>query len=102
MTEKQAIELYKSNFWKEMTQKDIAVFQMNEDRLCMPFDVFHKAMEKTLGRPVWTHEFGLNREGLKKELMGESPSPSQEDIINMIPEDKRIIVVTELSDFWNE
>jgi len=93
MTEKQAIALSESGFYKTMTHKQISMFQMFERRLCMPFNVFHEALEKTLGRPVYTHELGFNAEGIKKELLGEKEPPTLEEIINMIPEDKRILVV---------
>lgn len=92
MTKEEAIELHDSEFWVEMTLEDIAKFQMFEEKLCMPFDVFHEAIEKTLGRPVFTHEFGLNYAGIKKELLGEAEAPTTEEIIHMIPEEKRIIV----------
>lgn len=39
LTEEQAKELYNSEFWKDMTDEEIAVFQLHEDRLCMPFEV---------------------------------------------------------------
>lgn len=57
LTEEQAIRLAETKFWETMTDHDIAKFQLFEDRLCMPFGVFHRAIEKALGRPVWTHEF---------------------------------------------
>lgn len=94
MTQEQAIALAESKFWEQMTLRQRAEFQLFERRLCMPFDVFHEAVEKTLGRPVFTHEFGLNLEGLKAELLGERPAPTLEDIIGMIPADKRVIVLT--------
>ena len=92
MTKEEAIALGETKFWEKMTPREIATFQMYEDKLCMPFDVFHKAIEEALGRPVWTHEFGLNREGLRKELTGDAPAPSMEDILNLIPAEKRIVV----------
>ena len=92
MTKDESIKLAESKFWETMTYEEIAKFQMFEPKLCMPFGVFHEAMEKTLGRPVYTHEFGLNYKGLQKELLGECPVPTMEDIINMIPAGKRIIV----------
>ncbi len=58
----------------------------------MPFDVFHEAIEKVLHRPVYTHEFGLNYVGIVLEYLGEKQPPTFEEIINMIPEEKRIIV----------
>lgn len=93
MTKQEAIALYDTQFWEAMSYEERAKFQLFERRLCMPFDVFHEAIEKTLGRPVYTHEFGLNMEGLRKELLGETPAPTMEDIINMIPEEKRVLVV---------
>ena len=92
MTKEQAIALGESKFWEGMTHRQIAEFQMCEKKLCMPFSVFHEAVEKTLGRPVFTHEFGLNYQGLKDELFNGKATPTLEDIINLIPEEKRIIV----------
>ena len=93
LNEKEAIAFGNSGIWKDWTYKQKAAFQLFQDRLCMPFDVYHEAVEKSLNRPVYTHEFGLNRDGLILELCGEKESPSLEDIINMIPEEKRIVVV---------
>lgn len=92
MTREEAIALYESRFWEPMSYYDRAMFQLWEDKLCMPIGVFHEAIEKALGRSVWTHEFGLNREGLKQELLGLRPAPSQSDIFKLIPEDKRILI----------
>ena len=94
LTKQQAIDLGEAIFWEEMTFEERAEFQINQRLICMPFDIFHEAVEKTLGRSVFTHEFGLNLEGLKKELIGERPAPSFEDIINLIPENKRFIILT--------
>jgi len=92
MTREQAVALFDSKFWENMTHREKATFQLFEERLCMPFDVFHEALEKTLERPVFTHELGLNSEGLKAELIGEKAAPSFEEIINLIPKEKRILV----------
>lgn len=92
MTEETAIELYDSGFWEEMTFYDRARFQLFESRLCMPFDVFQEAVEAALGRSVFTHEFA-SQDSLQKELLGESPAPTFEQILDLIPEEKRIILV---------
>lgn len=63
-----AIALYNSGWWNDKSDRDIALFQMNVSELCVPFDVFHGAMERTLKRPVFTHEFGINYNGLLEEL----------------------------------
>ena len=80
MTKKEAIQLYESNFWENMTFEERAKFQLFEPLLCMPFDVFHEAVEKTLGRPVWTHEFGSLGK-LKEEFLGERPAPTFGEIM---------------------
>ena len=59
MTEQEAIAFAESTAWEPMTHRQRAQLQMTQECLCIPFEVFHEAMEKTLGRGVWTHEFGL-------------------------------------------
>lgn len=93
ITKEQAIELARSEFWKDMSYQDIAKFQLHTRCLCMPFGIFHEAVEKALGRSVLTLEFGLDLEGLKKELNGDRPAPTVDDILRLIPEDNRIIMV---------
>ena len=93
LSREQAIALGESEFWKGMTYREIAVFQMLEERSCMPFSIFHEALEKTIGRPIFTHEFGLNFDGLKAELFNGKAPPTLEEIINLIPENKRVLIV---------
>ncbi len=95
LTKEDAIKLFDSNWWIGKSHKDLAMFQLHEPLLCMPFRVFHEAVEESLGRPVFTHEFGLNMEGLMKELRGEAPAPSLADILALIPEDKRVLVLVD-------
>lgn len=90
-TQSEAKALYDSKFWEPMSHRERAEFQLFTDRLCMPFDVFQEAVEKALGRSVWTHEFA-GRDALQQELLGNRPSPTMQEIIDLIPADKRIIV----------
>jgi hypothetical protein len=92
LTREQAKELGESGFWAELTPREIAEFQLFTEQLCMPFGVFHKAIEEVLGRPVWTHEFA-RADSLRAELRGDKGQPTLDEIIDLIPEDKRIIVV---------
>jgi hypothetical protein len=92
MTPQEAIALYDSKFWETMPYADKAKFQLFEDRLCMPFAIYHEAVEKTLGRPVLTHELGLARERLQKELLGDTSTPSLQQLLELIAADKRIIL----------
>jgi len=92
LTEEQAKKLFDCKFWEPMSLRDRALFQMHEKRLCMPFIVFHEAVEKTLGRPVFTHEFAYP-DLIKKELLGDREAPSMEEILGLVPADKRILLV---------
>jgi lysozyme family protein len=92
-TEEEAIAIYNSNVWKDLDNEEIVKLQLFQNRLCMDFGRFHEAMEKVLDRPIWTHEFAKgNCDSLIKEYLGEKDKPSFEDIINLIPEEKRIII----------
>ena len=87
-----AIEFYNTGWWKNKTPKEICDVQLFTEELCMPFDKFHEAFEKCLGRPVFTHEFGLCFDDLVKEYLGEKQAPTLEEIISVLPADKTIVV----------
>jgi len=93
MTKDEAIALAESGFWKTLSYRDRAKFQLFENRLCMPFSVFHEAVEKSLGRPVYTHEFGPGIDRLRKEFLGEAPAPTLQEILGLIPADKRVLII---------
>ena len=93
LNKEQAIAFYENGLWKDMTHRQRAEFQLLTERLCMPFGVFHEAIEVALDRPVYTHEFGLHWDRLQAELHSEADPPSLEDILGMIPEDKLVIVM---------
>jgi len=94
LTEGQAIAIAKSEIWKNWSNEDIVKFQLFQNRLCMDFSRFHEAVEAVLCRPVWTHEFG-SMGGLKEEYLGKKTAPSFEEIMSLIPEDKRVLVVAD-------
>ena len=92
LTKEQALEIAQSGIWKTWTDEEVVKFQLYQKRLCMDFSKFHEAIEKVLGRPVWTHEFAYP-EFLQQEYEGFRPKPSFEEIFNMIPTEKTIFVV---------
>ena len=94
MTREQAVALHDSKFWEALDPVARAEFQLQEARLCMPFDVFHAAVEKALGRPVWTHEFG-DRASLLAELHKQKPPRTMQEILDLIPAEKRLMIVAE-------
>ena len=87
-----AIALANSGWWEGRTPREIAKFQLFTDELSMPFEVFHESLEKALGRPVWTHELALNFDGIAMELLGEKDAPTMKEIIELIPDKKRILI----------
>lgn len=91
MTKEQAVTLADSKFYESLTARQIAEFQLTEDLLCMPFDVFHRALEETLGRPVRTHEL-IDRNALISEMLGDRAAPTFEEILDLIPAEKRIVI----------
>lgn len=56
-----------NRWWKSDDKRVIGYYQLMDPILLVPFDKFHESIEFLLGRPVWTHELGLNWEGLKAE-----------------------------------
>lgn len=94
LNREQAIAFHDSKAYEAMSHRGRALFQMEQNLLCMPFGVFHEAVEKTLSRPVFTHEFAFGgRDRLLKELLGERPAPTFDEILALIPEDKRIVIL---------
>jgi len=65
---KGAMQKYGSNHWWESKDPvEVARYQVFEDILMTDFSTFHEGVEKLVGRPVYTHEFGLNVEGVRTE-----------------------------------
>lgn len=91
LTQKQAVAIAKGGEWKDWTDEEIVRFQLYQKKLCMDLSAFHKALGKVLGRPVYLHEMG-DMEALQEEYEGKRPAPTFEEIINMIPAEKRIVV----------
>jgi hypothetical protein len=85
-----AIALATSKWWEGKSAEYIAKRGMYIEELCLPFDVLHKAVEGHLGRPVFTHEFGSV--GLYHEVRGEKDAPSLQEIFDLIPAEKRIVI----------
>lgn len=74
-------------WWLSDDKRIIGYFQLNEPIIVVPFDKFHEGLEALLCRPVWTHELGLNYEGLKNEaanaILGiERTDEERQDAIN--------------------
>ena len=91
MTKNEAIKLAETEWWKGLPADVVTGFQLFEELLCMPFEEFHRAVGESLGRPVFTHEFA--GEHLQKEFLGTKEKMTLTEILQLIPENKRIVVV---------
>lgn len=92
MTREEALAKVAEGWWKGLSAQEVVAFQLYEDCLCMPFAEFHKAITEVLGRPVYTHEFGLNRDGLMAEFEGKRGPASLAEVLNQLPPEKIIVV----------
>lgn len=94
LSKEQAIAIFEGGEWKDWTDEEVVKFQLYQERLCVPFNVFHKAVGKVLGRPVFTHEFAgdAGHQALIDEYEGKRPAPTFEEIAAMIPAEKRVVI----------
>ena len=90
-TREQAIAFGEAKLYENLSDREKVELQLFQQKLCMPFDVFHEAIEKVLGRPVWTHEFAFI-ENLQKEFLGEKEPPTMDEILSLIPKEKLMII----------
>ena len=84
LTETESALFAESGVWEPMTSEERARFQIAQRLLCMPFGVFHQAVEDTLGRSVTTYGFGVNADGLRAELLDGAEPPSIGEILGML------------------
>lgn len=77
ITKEEARRLEQTGWYQGRTAEDIVSFQLFENRLCMPFEQFHSAVNAVLGHPVWTHEFA-NIDRLQEEFRARRQSLKQQ------------------------
>lgn len=91
LTREQAIQMAESKVYENWDSEKITRFQLFQSKLCMPFSTFHKAISEVLGRPVFVHEFA-DPDSIKEEYLGSRQAPTLEEIIEQIPEGKRLLI----------
>jgi len=89
LTKKQAVEIADRELWKKWNDKELVRMQLFQKRLLVPLDQFQMAVQRCIGRPVWTHELGMESSlfRIQKDFLKEDLPPSEEEILKMIPED---------------
>ena len=60
------------------------------------FPLVHERIEELVGRPVWTHEFGLRSQEEFEEMTRQRTCerPDLVDIVSLVPPNKETIIVT--------
>lgn len=94
LTKDQAVKIYESGIWKEMSAREIVEMQLPQKKLCVPFPLFKESLSKVLGRPVYTHELagdeGFNR--INAEVFHGAKPPAFSEIMAMLPKDKLVLI----------
>ena len=86
-TKAEAIAYADSGAWQDLSDRELVAMQLHHVQCCMPFEVFHGAVERVLGRPVWTHEFaGDGWQRITDEFNGVRGAPSLSEIIGQLTE----------------
>jgi len=57
MTKDEATAKAESRWYEGKSPQEIVEFQLCEDKLCMPLELYQEALEKVLSRPVYTSEY---------------------------------------------
>lgn len=87
-----AIAMASTGWWEGVPDIDVVRFQLFQRCLCMDFSDFYGAVERVLGRPVYTHEFA-KPELLRDEFLGGRERPTFQEILDQIPEEKRAVIM---------
>lgn len=87
--------MFESQWWLTKRAREIAKFQLFTAELCLPFNIFHRALKEALHRPVWIHEFGLSAESLALEFLDERDPPTLEEIFALVPQGQACGVLLE-------
>lgn len=85
MTDEQGETFRTSKAWETMSHRERAILQLLQQRLWMPFRIFHAAVENTLSRPIPAEQLGLNRSKLINEILNGEPAPTLDQIMAKLP-----------------
>jgi hypothetical protein len=99
LTREEAIQFSESEAWKCWADRERAVFQLLQDKICMPMKVFFKSLEAALGRLVLTHELAYPRL-LLEELKGEREQPTLHELVSRLP--RHLSVRIRVLDAYND
>lgn len=91
LAQETAVALYEASWWKSFGLQESAVLQLHQDRLCMPINKFKEALSFAFGRTIFSHEL-RDPDRLKAELSSLKKAPTFQEVLDMIPLEKRVVV----------
>jgi hypothetical protein len=92
LSKEEAIEIGKSGVWKEWDATKKVLVQLFNDLMCIPISEYQNALNEVLGRLVLTHELAYP-DMLRDEYLTLRPPPTMQEIIDLMPGDRPLIVV---------
>jgi hypothetical protein len=69
LTLEEAVEFMDDQKWKEMTPLEIAKFQVQQERLCMPMSVFSVSVEYVLGCRIMIRDWICDSKKITAEIL---------------------------------
>jgi hypothetical protein len=79
-----AKELGRTRWWEGKAAREIARFQLFTAEMCCPLDVLLKAVEESLGRPVWISDLVHDLDGICTEFLGRDGAPTAEEVAGFV------------------
>jgi len=75
LNQEEAVSFYEQKAYSDLSDKEKALLQLQQEYLCMPMKVFTNAVSNTLGRSVEPLELSINKEMILIEIL-EDESPA--------------------------
>jgi hypothetical protein len=85
LSKEQAHAVFQSKIWETWSDIQLLRIQLFQEHLCMPFGRYHRALERHLGRPVYTTSLDYQKDKLIKEVLGTSEVPTSHELYALIP-----------------
>lgn len=93
-SKEQAIRIGQSEVWEYWNNKQILRFQLFQEKLAVPGDRFHKAVEMFLRRPILQGELTVLYDTIVGKYLESHTMPLLKELMEMIPVEKRNHIIS--------
>jgi len=69
LNRKEAVSFYEQKSYSDLSDKEKALLQLQQEHMCMPMSIFMNAVSNVLGRDVEPTELSINREAILIEIL---------------------------------